>query len=283
VKVYFSVDMEGVACIIHPVQVLPPSLGPRGGSQPDALAYERGRKLLTGEVKAAVDGAYEAGATCVVVNEAHGTMHNILVEELDPRVRVIVGSPKPLCMAEGLDSSFDAAIFIGYHAPWKTLNGVMGHNYTGTIRLNGAVLGETGINAAVAGVFGVPVVMVSGDHQTTELAAGLLGPNLVQVPVKEGLGYMAADSLHPQEAQTRIKAGVIEALTKESKPKPYVLAPPITLDMEFLLPVTGELAALVPGVRRIGTDRVEYVTDDYLEAYRLIRLFLNLANVTFAA
>ena len=128
-KVYLSVDMEGVACIVHPVQVIPPSLGPRGGFQPDVIAYERGRKLLTGEVKAAVDGAYEAGATCVVVNEAHGTMHNILVEELDPRVRAIVGSPKPLCMAEGLDSSFDAAIFIGYHAPWMTLNGVMGHNY----------------------------------------------------------------------------------------------------------------------------------------------------------
>jgi D-amino peptidase len=268
---------------VNPVQVIPPSIGARGGFNPDALAYERGRKLLTGEVKAAVQGAFEAGASQVVVNEAHGSMHNILVEELDPRVRVVVGSPKPLCMAEGLDASFDATIFIGYHAPWKTLNGVMGHNFTGTVRVNGRILGEAGINAAAAGQFGVPVVMISGDRQTTELAAEIIGPELVQVPVKEGLGYMAANSLHPEEAQAQIKAGVITALTKELKPLPFVLDRPITLDMEFLRPITGELAALVPGVKRIDTARVQYTADDYLEIYRLIRLFLNLANVGLAA
>lgn len=282
-KVYLSVDMEGVACIVNPTQVISPSLGPRSGFMPDSMAYERGRKLLTAEVKAAVEGAYQAGASQVVVNEAHGTMDNILVEDLDPRVRVIAGSPKPLCMVEGLDSSFDAAIFLGYHAPYMTMNGVMGHNFTGVIRINGRVLGEAGINAAAAGCFGVPVVMVTGDRKTTDLAAGIIGPRLVGVAVKEGLGYQAADNLHPQEAQAQIKAGVIKALTLAQKPAPFVLEPPITLEMEFLRPMTGELAALVPGVQRIDTACVRYVSDDFMEIYRLIRLFLNLANVSFAA
>jgi D-amino peptidase len=282
-KVYLSVDMEGVACIVNPVQVISPSLGPRSGFMPDALAYERGKKLLTGEVKAAVEGAFQAGAAQVVVNEAHGSMDNILVEDLDPRVRLIAGSPKPLCMVEGLDESFSAAIFLGYHAPFKTLNGVMGHNFTGTIKINGRIFGEAGINAAAAGCFGVPVVMVTGDRQTTNLAVELLGPDLVPVTVKEGLGYMAADNLHPEKAQAQIKAGVLEALAPGKKHQLFTLESPITLEMEFMRPVTGELAALVPGVERIDTACVRYVADDFLDIYRLIRLFLNLANVSFAA
>ncbi|MGH9823509.1 MAG: M55 family metallopeptidase, partial [Blastocatellia bacterium] len=155
-KVYISADMEGVAGVsTWSVQGLPPG-----------REYEQFRHLLTKEVNAAIQGAYDAGATEVLVSDGHGDAQNIDVEELDPRVRLIRAWPRPLQMMQSIDDTFDAVVFIGYHAGEGEADAVLAHTFSGkeTVKLNGMIVPEAGFNAAIAGEFGVPVVFISGDQ-----------------------------------------------------------------------------------------------------------------------
>jgi len=162
-KVYISADMEGIAGIVHGEHVI------RDGKE-----HERARKLMTQEVNAAIEGAIEAGAKSIVVNDSHGTMRNIIPEELHETAELITGSPKPFEMMQGIDSTFNAAFFIGYHAMKGSYLGVLDHSYHSRvihdIILNNQRLGETGINAALAGYYNVPVILVTGDNIVTNEA-----------------------------------------------------------------------------------------------------------------
>lgn len=269
-KVFISADLEGISGVVAGAQI-----GPEGQE------YERVRRLMTGEVNAAVEGALAAGATDILVNDAHWSMRNILLEDLHPAARLISGTPKPLCMMQGIDEGFDVAFFVGYHAQAGTPRSVLDHTYAGIVYqvlLNGQPMGETGLNAALAGYFGVPVVLLTGDKRVVEEGQALLGPRLRGVVVKESYGRVAAKCLPPSVARERIRAAAEEAL--RSPAAPFRIAPPITLTVDFTSSAHVDMAECIPGVRREGGRRVTYTHEDYLTLYKVWRALLILAHAS---
>lgn len=266
-KVFISADMEGISGVVA---------GPQTG--PEGQEYERARRLMTGEVNAAIEGALAGGATDILVNDAHGSMRNILIEDLHPAARLISGSPKPLSMMQGIDEGFDAAFFVGYHAQAGTAHSTLDHTYAGIVYqvcLNGRPMGETGLNAALAGHFGVPVVLLTGDRLLVEEGQALLGPGLRGVAVKESYGRAAAKCLPPSVARERIRAAAEEALRTPATP--FRVALPITLTVDFTSSAHADMAELVPGVRREGGRRIAYTHEDCLTLYKVWRVLLALA------
>src|SRR5450755_868955 len=206
-KLYISADMEGVAGITAEEQTNPVG-------QPE---YAYSCTLMTGEVRAACEGAAVAGATSILVNDSHWNMRNIIHEELPPDVVLIRGAMKPLSMNQGLDASFDAAAFVGYHAPGGTQDAVLDHTYTDAtlyeVSINGVICSEARINAGVAGAFGVPVVFISGDQHACEDARAFL-PWAETVSVKRAIGRYAAASLSPTQSRAAIKAGIERGISE---------------------------------------------------------------------
>ena len=272
-KVYISCDMEGISGVV-------------AGKQTDNREeeYKRAQKLMTSEVNAAIEGALAGGASEVLVNDSHGSMRNILIEELNPAAQLISGSPKPLSMMQGIDdSSFDAAFFIGYHAQAGTAYSVLDHTYSGIVyqvSLNGRPMGETGLNAALAGHFGVPVVLVTGDKLLVEEATALLG-TVEGVAVKESCGRYAARCLAPETVHELIRQAAQSALSKakeEEGRQPFVVEPPITLAVDFTSSAHLDMAELIPGSRRTSGRHIEYTHDDFLTVYKVWRAMLKLAG-----
>lgn len=275
-KVYISADMEGVAGITAEEQTNPVG-------QPE---YSYSCRLMTGEVRAACEGAVAAGATSVLVNDSHWNMRNIIHEELPPDVRLIRGSLKPLSMVQGLDPTFAAAAFVGYHAPIGTRDAILDHTYTDVtlhdVRVNGERCSEARLNAAVAGYHKVPVVFVSGDQNACADARSFL-PWAETVQVKEAIGRYAAASLSPQEARAAIKAGMERALraAKERGARPYELERPIALELTFTSTAKADMAELLPGSERVSGRKLRFVHEDYLTVFRAFRAMTALgASIT---
>jgi D-amino peptidase len=272
-RVYISVDMEGVAGVAHEDQTDP--IDPRHAGD-----YNRFRRLMTSEANAAIAGALEAGAKAVLVNDSHWLMRNLLAEELNPVAELLSGGPKRLSMVEGIDGGFDAAMFIGYHARAGTRNATIDHTYTSRVyeaRLNGKPVGELALNAAMAGVHGVAVALVSGDQALAVEAKALLGPGVETVIVKEAVGRFAARSVAPTVACERIRSGAAAALRR--KHAAFTFKTAITLEVDFVLSQMADMAELVPGSSRIGGRTVSYAGDDYREVFRAWRAMYNLASV----
>jgi D-amino peptidase len=268
-KVYISVDMEGIAGVVASHQTGP------GGHE-----YGWARRLMTAEANAAIAAAFDAGATEVVVNDSHGPQTNLPPDEVDRRASLITGQPKPLGMTQGLDSTFDAAIYIGYHAHGSEAQSVLGHTFSGAlkhVRLNGQEVGEYGLNGMVAGHFGVPVVLISGDDKIAAEARAFF-PGIEAVVVKQGIAMTAARTLHPQEARARIAAGVKAALGRRASMRPVRLPTPITLEIELATMAYADAAANVPGMVRVNGLTVRYVAPDALTAYRVSRVIMALAR-----
>jgi D-amino peptidase len=273
-QVYISVDMEGVAGVVHEDQTDP--IDPRHEGE-----YNRFRRLMTSEANAAVEGALAAGATRVLVNDSHWLMRNLLAEELHPAAELLSGGPKLRSMVEGIEAGFDAAMFVGYHAMAGTRHAVIDHTYTGIVhqvRLNGRPAGELAINAALAGAYGVPVALVSGDQALAAEATALLGDGVETVVVKHAVGRFAARSVSPAEACRRIRDGATAALRR--KHPPLVLERPVRLEVEFALTQMADMAELAPGSVRTGGRTLEYVHQDYTEVFRAWRALYNLAGAT---
>ncbi|MCP2519058.1 M55 family metallopeptidase [Candidatus Aminicenantes bacterium AC-335-A11] len=270
-KVYISVDMEGIAGVVH-----------REQSSSAGKDYNIARKWMIEETNAVIQGALDAGATEIVVNDSHGSMRNIILSELHPSAYLITGSPKPLSMMQGIDDSFDAVIFIGYHAKAGTKNGVLDHTYSGSsiysIRINNIEMPEVGINALVAGYFDVPVVLVSGDSEVCFQAKELLSKEIEVVPVKEGIGRYAAKCLPLNKAFKLLREKTKLALKKRSKIKPFKLDPPYTFELEFNFSYQADYPELIPGVKRKNGRTVYFVIKDYIEGFKLMRALIALAR-----
>ncbi|MBE3572282.1 MAG: M55 family metallopeptidase [Moorella humiferrea] len=267
-RVYISADMEGVAGITIWEQV-----EAMGGEE-----YHRSRKLMTAEINAAIRGALEAGATGITVNDAHGRMHNILPEDLHPGAQLISGAPKKLGMMEGIEKGFAAACFIGYHARSGS-GGVLAHTISDivhSLEVNGREMGELGLNALLAGYFGVPVVLVSGDQFLADEAKNLLA-GVEIIIVKEALNYHAARSLPPRLAREKIRQGLIKALNKRSF-HPLAAPAPATVTIKFNDPARAAAAAILPRSQRRDAVTVTYTGADFLEAYQAIRCLVALAK-----
>jgi D-amino peptidase len=272
-RVYVSVDMEGIAGVVHEDQTNP--VDPRCAAE-----YTRFRQLMTGEANAAVEGALAAGATHVLVNDSHWDMRNLLAEELHPAAELLSGGPKRLSMLEGIEAGFDAALFIGYHARAGTPRALLDHTMTDVVRdarLNGRSMGEIGLNAALAGSYGVPVALVTGDRAAAEEARDVLGEEVGTVVVKEAVSRHAARSVAPEVARQRIREGVTEALRRPHRP--FVPPSPSTIEVDFTYSYQADYAELVPGSARRGPLTVAYTHADFHELFRAWRALYNLAKV----
>jgi D-amino peptidase len=270
-KIFISVDMEGIWGVVHGEQV---SAG--------TADYGAARRWMAEDVNAAIEGLLEAGAAEIVVNDSHGSMRNIVADALNPKAALITGSPKPLSMMQGIDASFDACIFVGYHARAGSTPAILDHTISSAtvraIRVNGQELPELGINGAIAGYYKVPVIMLSGDTETCAQAKTILGSELVTVPVKEAIGRLAAKLLPAEEARKRLREAAKEALAKRDRIPPFRLNPPYAFELEFLNSAQAEPAALLPGVKRVNPRTVAFSANDYLEGFKLLRAIIALAG-----
>lgn len=250
-KVFVSVDMEGLAGVV--------TAGDVTSTGPD---YAHFRGIMAAETNAAIEGAIRAGATDVLVRDSHGSKENLLPGDVDPRARLLRGlSSGPKNMMEGIDSTFAAVVFVGYHAKAGTPDGILAHTSTGNvvdISINGVSLPEGGYNALVAGLYGVPVVFVAGDKAVVEQVRGLLGP-IEGFAVKEEIGG-ASLGLSPKQAQDGIRTGVERAIRNRAQAKPWRMPAPYTM----VLKVRKE-RPLFPGAQRVREGEFTFSSPDLLE------------------
>lgn len=260
-KLYISCDMEGTAAVSSWTQVDPSN----------TTEYPYYRRLMSQEVRAAIDGAREAGVGDVLVNDSHSSMRNVLWDELPADVRMIYGNRKPFSMAHGADASFDAAFFTGYHGGVGTQNATLDHTYTSETlyetRMNGLVCNEAMVNAAVLGLDGVPVTLITGDRAFVDETKAVM-PWVTGVVVKDSIGRYSVNSLSPERARALIRAGAQEAIGRVAEAKPFVFAPPIAMELDFVSTHSADFVDMMPGMERIGGRTVRFVHDDYRVVFR---------------
>ena len=259
-KVFISVDMEGLTGVVNSEEVS------RSGKD-----YDYFRAVMARETNAAIEGALAAGATAIVVRDSHGSARNLLPEQLHEAALLLRDwSGGYMSMMEGIDNSFDAVIFIGYHAKAGTPNALLEHTMSSAnitdVVINGLSLPEAGINALIAGYFDVPVVFLSGDDAICAQARALLG-EIETVAVKRGIGN-AALNLHPEVARSKIKEGVTRALQNLNKYSPYTMKSPYTLRLALKNEILVHQKSFYPGAKRTGDWELTYKSDDLLEVIK---------------
>jgi D-amino peptidase len=267
-KIFISVDMEGITGVVQPAQ-----LGPEG------FEYQRAREWMTGEVNAAIAAIRQAGPADVVVCDSHGNGQSVLIERLPDDVQLVRGFPRPLEMMQGIDESFAAAVFIGYHGSEWTAGAVRGHTISSArllgVKLNGLEVSEGLYNAALAGQFGVPVAFISGDRLAVAQLQKVI-PGAEGAIVKEPYGYHSAMSVTPARGQTLIREGLARAMAKLGSLQPYRVTTPVTLDVGFKLTIDAERAAFIPGLSRADAHNVRGSFHDMVEITKLLQVLTSL-------
>jgi D-amino peptidase len=272
-KVYVSVDMEGIAGISHP-----------NPTQRGDAGYAEAVALMTGEANAAIEGALEGGATEVVVNDSHGAMYNLSREGLHPAARLLQGQKAwSMVAGAGPDSGFGVALFVGYHARAGDPLGTIAHTYSSGptyTAVNGRPAGETTINAICLGAWGIPVGMVAGDDRLALEVADWL-PWAERAVVKEAAGRHAAESLHPSVAREIVAAAAEQAVRRAIAGglQPLVVPPPVTIEVAYRHAGLADHAAVVPGAVRVGDTTVRHAADDAVTAYRSFLAGVRLASL----
>ncbi len=280
VKILISADMEGVCGVSSWVHVTPPEYGSTPSS---TIEYERARQRLTKEVNAAVEGALAGGVDEVIVNDAHNGMRNLIPEELHRDVRFITGSDKSWGMMQGIEEAQGGAVFfVGYHARAGTLGAPLAHTWTGyllDVRFNGRSTGEYGINAAVAGHFLSPIILVTGDDQAVAQTKAFLVQDIRGVVVKTGYSSTSAIHLHPERAQALIREGAEAAVRAVDQVKPWTLPKDCTVELEFDHPSRADTCLYHPGVTRVGERAVSFMAADGASLFRTFRALMRASDV----
>jgi D-amino peptidase len=268
-KIYISTDFEGVSGIVDWQQIIG-----------DSADYAYGRSLLMDEVNAAIDGAASAGATEFVVNDSHAHMRNLLPRELHQQATLISGKFKPLYMMEGLDQSFDAIFFIGYHGSIGAERAILSHSYNPSAiweaKLNGQVVGESGLNALVAAHCNVPITLVTGDAATAQEAESI-APAAERIVVKESLSRFAASNLHPEVACARIREGAAQAVRRQDEQRAPRFVEPVELELTFLTADMAAMAGWIDGATRVGTRTIQIHAGNTLA---LFQRFVTIVHLT---
>lgn len=266
-KIYISADMEGVGGVVTGEQ-----LGPKG------FEYQRFRGFMTEEVRVAIEAAFEAGATDVLVSDSHGNGQNLLIEKLPKDVKVVRSWPRPLMMMQGIDETFDGAIFLGYHSSTTNPEGVRAHMMSSArltaVRVNGIAMSEGSFNAAIAGHFGVPIIMVSGDDAAVKEVQSVVG-DIEGAIVKWNYGFHSAKTLHPEVAYELIASKTKSALKRIGSFKPYRVKKPVTLEVTFKNYRPSEILAYLPIVERIDSHSIRFVGQDMVEVSKFMEFLLS--------
>ena len=267
-KIFISADMEGITGVVQPAQ-----LGP------DGFEYQRAREWMTAEVNAAIQGARDSGPTDVVVCDSHGNGQSVLIDKLPDDVQIVRGFPRPLEMMQGIDATFAAALFVGYHGSEWTTGAVRSHTISSArllgVKLNGLEVSEGIYNAALAGQFGVPVAFISGDRLAVTQLQKVV-PGAEGAIVKEPFGYHSALTVTPARGQTLIRDGVRRAMAKLGTLQPYRVTTPIDLEVGFKLTLDAERAAFVPGLTRSDTHSVKGTFADMVQITKLLQVLTSL-------
>ncbi len=266
-KIYISVDMEGVVGVVTADQ-----LGPTG------FEYQRFREFMTQETNAAIEAAFAGGATEVVISDSHGNAENLLIEKLPKNVLLVRGFPRPLEMMEGLDETFDGVIFIGYHASTMNIEGVRAHTFSSArladVRVNDVSVSEGSFNAAVAGHFNVPVIMVSGDDAAVKEVTSAVG-DIEGAVVKWNYGFHSAKTMMPEAAYDLIREKVKTAMGRIKSFKPYKVKTPVQLDVRFKNYRPAEILSYLTTVKRIDSHSIRFIGKDMVEATKFIAFITN--------
>ena len=257
-KVHISVDMEGVGGVVTGEQ-----LGPTG------FEYGRFREFMTKEALAAVEAAKNAGATEVIVGDSHGNGQNLLIDQFPQDVKIIRSWPRRLGMMAGVDETVDAAIFIGYHAGTNNAAGVRAHTFSSAnltrVALNGTNVTEGSWNAAIAGHFNVPVLMISGDDAAIAEVRKVIG-NIEGAETKRSLGFHSAMTLTPQAAAALIQQRVRAAMGRRAEFKPFKVQTPVSVEVSFKNYMPAEILAYLPLFERIDSHSIRFRAKDMVEA-----------------
>ena len=266
-KVYISADMEGIAGVVSGEQ-----LGPQG------FEYQRFREFMTNEVLAAIEGARAGGATEILVGDSHGNGQNLLIEKFPKDIQIVRSWPRPLVMMEGIDSTFAAVLFVGYHTGTTNSEGVRAHTMSSAtladVRLNGVSVPEAGLNAAIAGHFGVPVALITGDEAVVKEARALLG-DVEGAVVKWPYGFHSARTMTPEASCELIREKAKSAVARARGRKPWVLTKPVTLELRFKNYRPAELLAYLPIVERVDAHAIRFRGKDMVEVAKFIEFVLN--------
>ena len=260
-KILISTDIEGVAGVFHPEQV-------RAGNP----EYERARRLMTHEANAAIAGAFDAGASAVLVNDSHGGFRNMPPDLLDSRAQAVMGKPRCLGMMAGVDDGVDAVCMIGYHSRAQG-RGILAHTINSfafsRVYFNELELGEAGIYGALAGEFGVPVAMASGDDVFIEEHRPLF-PHATFVQTKRATGQTSGISLSPVQACSAIRLGVAGALAAASRAAPFVLPGPIAVRIQAVTPALADLFCQWPLLQRRDGVHIAFEAPTVQSAVRMV-------------
>ncbi|WP_456275254.1 M55 family metallopeptidase [Bacillus sp. AK128] len=259
-KLFISADIEGISGVATGQQLKTPS------------EYQRFRKLMTQDVNAAIEGAFNGGATEVVVADGHGNMSNIFIEDLDQRATLVQGSNRVMCQLEGLDDSFDGILFVGHHGrEGGSERTVISHTLAGIcvneMRINGKVVGETEMNAMVAGQFNVPTIFISGDDAYVSEVKETI-PDVEAAVVKRGIDRFSAELLHPKKAQQLIKENVEVAVKRIEQFKPLTVEGPITFEIQFKGPNQALMTTTIPSVTLLDPKTITFTCEDMVTAYK---------------
>jgi D-amino peptidase len=265
-KIYISADMEGVVGVVTNEQ-----LGPQG------FEYARFREFMTQEVNAAIEGAVAAGATQIVVSDSHGNGQNLLIEKLPKDILLVRSWPRPLMMMQGVDETFAGAIFIGYHSATTNSQGVRAHTISSArladVRLKGISMSEAGLNAAIAGHFNVPVIMISGDDVVVKETQALLG-DVEGAVVKWASGFHSAKTMMPEASYQLIREKVQKAVGRIKDFKPYKLAAPIQLDVRFKNYRPSEVLSYLSIVERTDAHSIRFTGKDMIEVSKFLEFIV---------
>ena len=262
-RIYISADIEGIAGVVT-----------REHTRPEGFEYQTARIWMTDSVAAAVNAAYDSGATEVVISDSHGNAQNLLMDRLPKGVQVVRSWPRPLSMMQGIEvGEYAGAMFIGYHSGATNPGGVLAHTFRSVslreVRVNGVSVPEAGINAAIAGHFNTPVLLVSGDDVCIEETRAFL-PNIEPVTVKWAYSRLSARTITPEASYELIAAGVKRAIARRGEIKPYRAPGPITLDVSFLYRQPVEFLIMLKGLERLDAFTVRYIADDILDLQRFM-------------
>jgi D-amino peptidase len=272
-KLLIADDMEGISGVVDFSHV-----------SSDHPEYQRFRRIMTGDVNAAIRGAFAGGATEVIISDGHGGAKNVLIEELDERAKLNTGSGSPFAMMQGVDQDVDAVIFVGYHAMAGTAKAILAHTWSSVkvsnVWLNERRIGEIGLNATLAGHYQVPVLLITSDtegcHEARDWISGIK-----TVAVKEGNSRAAAECFTPAAAQRMIEEAVKEAIEKYLKgeyPLPLAAASPVTIKVEFKNAGMADSISKMMGIRRLDGQTIEYTSQDFPEAYKTFGAVVSGAN-----